>query len=852
LSLPPSDSISATPSFHPKEVQCHQQRGETIQITTKKGEEGKPQITYSNTYGWQNVTNFAKPMNAGEFAEAYDWAQVNSGITPTYSQQQIADYKSGKLQSTNWWGVAMNNSAPQDQQNISFSGGGKNIKYFSSLGYMTQDGLFKTGDLNYKRYNLISNITAQITRNLEAEIDIEGISDKRQSPSFPMFETIAGLWSNIPTTSVYANNNSNYLQNVPDANNPLAVTNSSIVGYNNSYTKSFNGSFSLNYKVPCIDGLKAKFFYAYSLNDSINKTFKKQYTLYDYDASTNTYNPSYNNTPSSLNVTYMEHTRTILDASLDYNKTINNTHHIHGLLLYEKIDNTSDNFGGYRQFTFDAVDQLYAGNSVQVFTSDPNSIYRLDNQAIVGRLNYDYVSKYLFEFNFREDGSSLFPKGKQWGFFPGVLLGWRLSEENFIKHNLPFISNLKLRGSWGKMGDDAAAAFQFIEGYNYPTTQLYNTGYPIGYVFNGNLITGLNSVGMTNPNITWTTATTSDLGIDGNLWNQNLNFTFDVFSRKRTGLLGTLALSLPQTVGASLPQLNINSDLSRGIEISIGTTQHINDFQFGVNAQFSYAHSEWLHYDAASAGNSYLNWRYNFDHRSKNIIWGYKVIGQFQTQSQINSAPIEDGNGNRYIKLGDLMYMDVNHDGIINSLDEVPIAKGNSDMDNQQGPEITYGVSFIFDWKGFDVNALFQGAGNCSVVLEGELNQPFLYGRNGLSQFYNAWHVSNISDPNSQMVSGLYPPARLSGVFDPNTTVLSSYNVKDASYLRLKSLEIGYTLSDQLIKKIGFQKLRVFVNGFNLITWSHIPYMDPEHPQSGAGSLYPITRNLNLGLNVTF
>lgn len=807
-----------------------------ILITTKKGETGKPEVTYSYTLGYQRITSFPKPMNAWEYAYYYDCAEQNSGVPVTYSLQQIADYKSGKLSSTNWWDIAMNNSASQEQHNLTFSGGNQKIKYFNSLGYITQDGLYKSGDLNYHRFNFRSDITAQIANNLDAEVNISGLSDDTNSPAGAEMNVFKGIWMQIPTLSLYANNNSLYLQNMPDGNNPYAVTHSSIIGYNDTYNKSFDGSLNLNYKVPFLDGLKASFFYDYYLTSCFNKTFNKQYTLYDYDASTKAYSASSVNSPSNMSESYSETKNSTMDLSLNYEKTIAQIHHIKGLLLFEKIDYNSYNLSGTRQFTVDALDQMSAGNTVMTVTGN-NDDGKTDRQSLVGRINYDYASKYLFEFSFREDGSSLFPKGHRWGFFPGVSLGWRLSEEGFIKNNLPFVSNLKLRGSWGKMGDDSAASFQYVDGYNYPSG---------GYVFGGTYTSGLSSRGMTNPNITWYTSTTSDIGIDANLWNQKLNFTFDAYQRKRTNLLGTLVLSLPQTVGASLPQMNINSDVTRGFDLSIGTFQKINDFQFGINAQMSSYYNKNLHQEQAAAGNSYLNWTNNSNNRISNVMWGYKVVGHFTSQAQIDAAAIEDGNGNKYVKIGDLQYLDKNHDGVINSLDEVPLNTNNS------YPEISYGVNFTLGWKGFDASVLFQGAANVYINLQNtdQLSKPFPWGRNGLEQFTNVWHQADPTDANSAWIPGKYAPSRISGV-NPNDRP-STYYIKNDSYLRLKSIEIGYTVPEQLLKKVGIQKLRFFANGFNVLTWSKLPYMDPEHPSSTYGYLYPITKNFNFGLNVSF
>lgn len=820
-----------------------------ILVTTKKGKQGKVEISYSGTYGIQEVTDFPKPMSAAQFAESFNWARVNSGQTPEYSAEEVAAYKSGELQGTNWWDVAMNNSAPQQQHNLTFTGGSEKMKFFTSLGYLEEEGLFKTGDLNYARYNLRSNIEAQLTENLSAELLIGAIADKKSSPSYWMGGVFKGIWMQKPTFSYYANDTAPYYQNMADGNHPAVVTNSDLIGNSDTKNKTFQGTFSLNYKVPYIDGLNAKLLFAYDVNHFYNRRFDKKYNLYDYDVATGSYITHTNNSPSRMSSAYAESEKSTTQFHLNYEKTIADDHNVKGLLLYEYLTVANDNFNGERQFSVDAIDQLYAGNSEQTITADSNNVFETNNQGIVGRLNYDFQSKYLVEASFRYDGSSMFPKGKRWGFFPSASVGWRLSEENFIKEKVPSIDNLKIRASWGKMGDDSAARFQFVPGYVYPTSNTIGGG-PLGSVFNGNFVTGLSPIGMVNPNITWYTAITSNIGVDASLWGDGLTITFDAFKRKRDGLLTTRLLSLPQSVGASLPQENLNSDISKGFEIQLGTTQKIGDLVIGLSGMLSYTKLKWDYKEEAEAGNSYLNWRNTNSGRYNNVIWGYDDIGQFQNQEEINTAPITDGQGNRWVRPGDLIYSDLNNDGMIDDWDVNPIAQGNADMEGQSIPEITYGLNMSLAWRNFDMSALFQGATNYSVRLIEQLSAPYPWGRNGLSHFYDSWHQADINDPNSEWIPGEYPAARLSGVNPNNRT--SSYFIKDASYLRLKSLEIGYTLPEEVLKKVGVKQCRVFVNGFNLLTWSGLSFMDPEHPQDQYGYMYPITRNLNLGINVSF
>jgi len=816
-----------------------------ILITTKKGVAGESQITYSGSYGVQSETSFPRAMNAAEHTQVVDWAEQNSGVPITFSQQIIDDFKSGKTPSTYWRDVVMRNSAPQQQHNLTISGGNEKVKYFGSLGYFNQQGLFKSGDLSYKRYNFRLNITAQITKSLDAEFTVGGIADQKMSPHYQPWNVITDIWSAHPYFSVYANNNPAYLQKMDAPNNPVGTSTSSLSGYNNNTTNSFQGNFALNWKIPFFNGLKARFLYGYNLNHFYNRGFNKRFPSYIYDPQKDVYNQFWNLSPSHMDESYGQDTRSTLQASLNYEKTFNSKHNIKGLILFESLKTANDGFNGSRQFDVDAVDQLYAGNSVQQITS--GDVSEFSNQGIIGRLNYDYSSKYIFEFSFREDGSSKFPSGKRWGFFPAVSTGWRVSEENFMKNNLPFITNLKLRGSWGQMGDDAASSFQFVPGYYYPTTSMFDDyRYPQSYVFGGSLVSALGVIGMINPNITWYKATTMDFGVDVNILHDNINFQFDIYRRLRTGLLAQRLLSLPQSVGASLPQENLESDLSTGVEFVLGTTQHINELVFGLSGQLSFTQSKWIKVEEALPGNSYLNWTNSNKNRNKDIIWGYKLDGVFQTQDEINSAPIQDGLGNSLIKPGDNKYTDVNGDGIIDGLDKVPIATGNA------LPRINYGVTLTFAWKGLDMNALFQAATGFYSTLNGMLINPLPWsGMNGLSQFYDCWHQADVNDPNSAWIPGKYPPPRVQGVFSPNFES-SPYTVKDASYFRLKSLEIGYTLPVTFTKKVGIQKIRVFANGYNLLLWTHIPFMDPEHPTVIDGSTYPITKNYNIGVNVTF
>ena len=314
----------------------------------------------------------------------------------------------------------------------------------------------------------------------------------------------------------------------------------------------------------------------------------------------------------------------------------------------------TDNLQASKQFAIN-IDQFYAGLTNPTVTSSTGTIGSNDNQAVIGRINYDYAGKYLVESGFNYGGSSKFPDGKRWGFFPYTNLAWRLSEEKFFKNALPAITNLKLRGSWGLLGDDAASSFQYITGYNYPSGN---------YIFNSTSVSGLGFRSIPNPNITWYTASTKNLGLDASVKNGLLNLSLDFFRRNRTGLLANPVAVIPGTVGASLSQQNLNADMREGFEFEIGQNRRMGDFSYNVSFNITYTRNMMTTVERIANGNSYDNWRNNNTKRWDNVTWGYNLIGQFQNQAEINSSPIQDGQGNRTLLPGDYKYQDVNKDGV--------------------------------------------------------------------------------------------------------------------------------------------------------------------------------------------
>lgn len=814
-----------------------------VLVTTRRGQSGKAKIEYSTTFGVQSPSGLPAVLNAPQYAELKREQDYNMGrgINATFTAEDVERFKSVKA--TDWYNEAMKQYAPQIHHNLTASGANDITNYYVSLGYYGDDGIWKSDALNYKRFNIKSNLGFNINKNLKGEVLFSAMSDEKNQPYKDSWEFFKALWLLRPTETPYANNNLNYMQDVNSGLNPLAMMDPNISGYRKLKNKTLNTTFTLNYDVPFINGLSAKFLYSYNYQNSNNKEFKKEYSLYKYDSGSDVYNSVIYNSPSSLVKQTTERIQQLLQLSLNYETTFLKYNKIKALMLFEASKSDFDNIYASRNFDMDAVDQLFAGsNDLQVGTSNPNNVGQFSNMGLVGRLNYDYKSKYIAEFSFREDGSSRFAPGHRWGFFPAASLGYRISEEDFIKKvdALSFINNLKLRASYGLMGDDSSSGYQFLSGYDYPGSS---------YVFGDKIVQGLGFRSLPNELLSWYTSKTLNLGIDVNLWNGKLTFQTDFFWRNRDGLLGQMNASVPSTIGASLPQENLLSDMTKGFEVTIGHRNKINDFKYSISMNFALTRRMWgERYDESVGVNSMDQWRNKYSNRYADMGWGYSAANskQFTSNQDIWNSPVQDGHGGITLFPGDWKYKDWNGDGIIDANDMHPIA-----YENQNGvsnPKMTYGLTLTAEWKGFDANILLQGGAGFNVMYFEQLQYPLCFGGNGLAFFYDRWH----QDALGNWIAGTWPTTHDPGQASLNNIQRSEQTTHDASYVRLKTFGVGYSVPKSFIKQIHIESVRLFVNGYNLFTLSKLDFVDPEHPQDAYGYFYPVMKSFDFGLNITF
>ncbi len=811
-----------------------------VLVTTKKGgTDGKAAINYAAVYGGNRNSGLPDRLDAYQWAvfqnesDRYAFPSRNARYTP----DQLEQFRI--TPNTDWYDEVIQDFAPQTNHTISASGNAgadKQMQYYLSANYFNEEGAWKSGSLNYNRWNLRSNTSARISKSLTAEMNVGYIIDTKNSPYKDSWEQFKAIWTPRPIYLAYANGNPRYPQNIQEGFNPAVLTDSNNGGgYKTRNERRLIGQAALNWDVPFIEGLSARFMYNITFNSTFNKDWGESYQLYDYDPNTDQYHPTTYNTPTRLYQGYVENRRNGYQASLAYDKVINDDHSFKVLGLFEQIETSSRGVNASRQFTLDAVDDLFAGNNDATQQGNAPTPGQDAYQAFVGRLNYAYKSVYLLEAGFRYDGSSKFASENRFGFFPYTSVGWRLSEERFIKNTsaLSFISDLKLRGSYGIQGDDGSTAYQWASGFTYPS------GY---YIFGNDVVNGISDRGIVNRNLTWFTTKQANIGLDWVLWRGKFSGSVDVFQRDRTGLLATRTGSLPGVVGANFPQENLNSDRTLGWELLLSHNHRIGEFNYSITGNISATRTKNIYQERSKAVNSFDNWRNNNNNRWNDLWWGMQYEGQFRTEEQIRNALNEEGTRqNAWSGLGDMYHADLNGDGWVDGNDVKPLWTGGI-------PKINYGATFSLSYKYLDVSLHFQGSTQSYVQYQELLKEPTAFGGGGaLAFFWDRWH----QDESGQWIAGTYPRVRDSNSYGPNSAT-NSFWVNDATFIRLKNAEVGYSLPIHWVSKAGMQKARIYVNGFNLLTLTGLKFTDPEHTSDTYGYLYPIVKNYNIGVNVIF
>lgn len=824
-----------------------------ILVTTKSGksQNGKIDITFNTSYSMQQFLYVPESVGAVDYMtlrneqNAQDFGKNYLVKTnPVFTDEHFQPYLDGTKQSYNWMDQVFRKTTPQHQQSLSVNGGSEKLRYYFTLGYSKQEGSYKSGDYESERWNMRTNIDAQITDRLSARVSFGGIMTTTTQPNGTGWTTYKLAWLVRPDAPFYANDNPEYpngdTQYLNEGANMIIQTDADYVGFNINKDRRFNGTLTLEYDIPGVKGLSAKGLYDYATRLPDYTNYKRAYSLYRYNLDSDTYSPIQRNTPSDITRGVDFNFDTNMQLGLHYVNSFGN-HNFNSFLIYEETYSNWDSFSAYRELMIDS-EYLFAGEDKNQ-RAIGGGVGDRSSKSLLGQLTYDYSGKYMVDFKFRYDGSSRFPDGSRFGFFPSISAGWRMSEESFMKDNIAFLSNLKLRGSYGEMGDDSSAG-------NYPPTTGYNLdGNELGWFFDGTLNSGVSASSIPNPNLTWYRIKSYNLALDFGVFDNKLSGTFDVYRRDRSGLLATSAAVIPGTVGANLPQENMNSDRNFGYEISLQHRNRIRDVSYYVSGQLSatkHKRTEWLE---TPAGNSYDNWRNRSNGRNSDIWWDHESGGMFTSMEDIRT--FERPMGQEALP-GDWWLVDWNEDGVINDNDKHPI--GSYGL-----PVFNYGFSFGASWKGFDLAMDFQGAHGVYVKYAEVLTEALPFGgQNTLTWFLDRWSPvepgADYFHPDTEWSAGYYP---VTGHDGQRT---GTNGVKDASYIRLKTAELGYTLPQKLVEKVGIKNLRVYLSGYNLLTFTGLDNVDPERPGSEGGAStnaidiysYPINRTFTIGASVKF
>ncbi|MGF1586211.1 MAG: SusC/RagA family TonB-linked outer membrane protein [Bacteroidales bacterium] len=810
-----------------------------ILITTKKGQIGRPTLSFNSYYGTQTPTEYPDLLDAKDYMrlrnEAY--RNENPGLTTIpFAEDLIADYDALNAQDPDRYPNSntrslMNMTHPIQQHNLQLSGGTEDLVYFGSLGFMKQDGLFDQVD--YNRINYTLNTESQVTNTTRVTFNLLGSVERRND--LDVASSAAQMFRNgykfIPTEALEY---SNGLWGQFAGNTALGVLNA---GYAKDDQNTLLGTIAIEQQMPFFEGLSAKATFSY---DTRNNDFKGWHTPFyfwtqDLNTTPYTYERQISTQEGSVpTYTYLSQTRQrrtffSYQGFLNYSRSFG-LHDITGLFVAEARENRWDELFARRNNFAIGIDELNMGSSNRNDFDNGGSSSVGTQIGYVYRFGYVYNHKYMFEASGRYDGHYYFAPDERWGFFPAFALGWRVSEENFMEP-LEYVNNLKLRASWGKSGNLAGSAYQYLSGYT-----LGGNRYGWG---TGTMVQGAYQTRESNPLITWEVSTKSNIGVEAILWNSLLIFEFDYFTERRTGMLLPPDVTVPFEYGISLADENAGIMENSGIELILGTRhQFANGLRIGFDGSMSYATNKMIEVFETSA--TFDNPNRRRTGRPFNTRFGYQSDGLFSTGDDSNGNGVidsEDGYNITQFGIlhpGDVRYVDINGDGVINSDDEMEIGY-------PEFPLMNFGFNMTADWKGFDLGMFFQGSAMSSVFINNFMTVPFLNNNSNADYEYfnDRW------TPDNQ--GATYPRATSSPY--TNNVQTSDFWLRNSSYLRLKTASLGYTIPGSILQNIRLQNIRVHVTAQNLITFSSIKFMDPELRGDTA---YPNVKTVTFGANVTF
>lgn len=812
-----------------------------ILITTKKGKAGAPSLSYSGYAGWQNPTVLTKFVNAYQYATLFNAADDNEGAPHAYSDyalQKYQDHSSPDLYPDhNVLGELTNKNTLMTSNNLQLSGGGDKVRYYTGVGYLSQQGLW--GPTHFNRYNLTANLDADATSTTKVSVSINGRVEDRHFPGVSASSIFYQAFRTPPNAPLtYSNGLPGSYIGRSAAGNIFGSGTTQSVGY------TLLNQISIEQQLPFVKGLSIKGLVAYDYNPvnaqnptdptqpiiTFNRTWLTPIHFYTYDSASNTYPLAGNDGPAKPQYAeeYDQTQAFTYQGYINYHNSFGKSD-VSALVVLEVRNLKTSVFGAGRVNYNINVPELNDGSANSTDITNYGYSSEAKQKSAVYRVTYGYAGKYLLEASGRYDGNYYFAPGHRFGFFPSFSAGWRISEEKFIKDNFSWINNLKIRGSYGESGALAGSPFQYLSSYNLASN---------ASILNYTATQGLVESSQANSDITWERAKKSDIGLETNLWNGLLTAELDYFYEKRTDMLFAPIVTVPAEYGVGLSQVNSGAMSNRGFEVTLGTVHRFSkDLTASLNVNYTFARNKFLQIFETPA--TYNNPNRRKTGRALGTQFGYQAAGFYTGEDFNPDGTLKAGEPTQpfgTVHPGDIKYADLSGpdgkpDGQITPDDATVIGRNNI-------PEIIYGIAPSVSYKGFDLTLLFQGAGNRDFY---DGVYPFDNSSSATLDALDYWSPAN---PNAK-----YP--RITTQPTSNNTQGSSFWIRNGAYLRLKTGELGYTLPAGVMRHIGLQSIRCYVSGQNLVTWSHIKNFDPEI-SSTSGQYYPQQKVVSVGLNVNF
>lgn len=804
-----------------------------ILVTTKRGKEGKPTITYSGNIG------FSQAIRLPEMCDAYEYATLLNEINPNakeYTDEDLELFRNGNdpwgHPNTDWYGVGIKDYSPIYRHDIGMSGGSDKFKYYLNLAANGEDGVYKNSANRYDQYSIRANIDAKVSKYVNISYGNISRMEYRQYPTKSASSIFSALRRSKPTEPAFWPTG----EPGPDieyGDNP-AVTGTDATGYDRKKDYYIQNTLKINIDIPWVEGLSLTGSASYDKLFKMRKKFNKPFLLYSWDGG-----EDHKLTPAKkgyatpeLTQEHTDQTDWLISGIVNYNRSFGN-HNISATLGMEAESKQQDFLSAFRKnFLSDAIDEMDLGGMNEL-TNSGNS-WEEARLNYFGRIGYNYLERYLVEFVLRADGSYRFPKNKRFGYFPGVSAAWRASEETFWKENLSFIEYFKLRGSVSQTGNDALLnadnkydrSIQYLDTYWLNKNNARDKTYY--YVFGTDENMMILPSRTPNSNITWEVGTTYNMGFDFKFLDSRLTWETDVFYHKRTKMLILRNASLPEISGITLPRENMGEMENKGFETLVSWSDRVGEVDYSISANGTYAKNKILFWDETpgipvwqqSTGKS-VGLRTDGD----NLY--YVADGVFKDWDEVNAYPHWSG-----AQPGDIRFKDINGDKVINADDKVR-------SDKTSEPRFVGGLNLGLRWRNWDFMALFQGAVGAEVYIQtwsGTVG-------NFLKEFYDQrWTPENPNGSHPRV----YERENQYWVNNRNT-----YWLRSGDYFRLKNMEIGYNFDFPCMKNAGISALRVYTNASNIFTLDNLKVADPENDNKDLSG-YPQRRVINLGVSVTF